>query len=148
MSSNHGSPGEIRAHWLHEALLAVWTQLSLQVSAFEGYQAVGEGVHLPRGDVLAAEPHEVGEGHHGPAHHELHLLLALGYVAVPEAHVVKPGLGGYLRGHAQLLGHTVHKVEMHLREHHGQRQAREAAAAAEIEHPASVGEFDELGYGQ
>ena len=122
--------------------------LGLQVAALEADDAVGEGVALGLGDVLADDLHEVGQGHDGAADHEVvaaFLVLAAQVFGLAVAE--SDGLTDLL-GDADLFARAVDKFETAVGEEDGQGDAGEAAACAEVEDLGAGTEADDLGDGQ
>ena len=128
--------------------LVEWSCLRLQVATFQADDAIGQGVALRLGDVLADNLHEVGQGHDGAAHHEvvaafLVLTAQVLGVAVLEA----DGLADFL-GDADLLARAVDEFELAFGVEDGEGDARETAASAEVENLGARAESADLGDGQ
>ena len=123
-------------------------RLGLQVTALEAEDAVGQGVQLGLGNVLAHDLHEVGQGHHGAADDEV-VLSALVLAAQVFRMAVRQadGLADLLR-HADFLARAVDELELTVGEEDGQGDAGESTAGAEVEDARAGTETDGLGDGQ
>ena len=103
-----------------------------QLAPFQADESVGQGVALLGADVLADDFEQVGEGHHGTAHHIVELLFFLFGPAMAEGDVLQADGRGYLGGHTHFLPDAIHQVEFHLGEEDGKGNARESASRTEV----------------
>ena len=116
-----------------------------QLASLQTDESVGQGVPLLGADVLADNLQQVGEGHHGTAHHIVELLLFLLGAAMAEGDVLQADGRGYLRGHTHFLPDAVHQVELHLGEEYGQGDAGESASSAQVHDGGAGHELGVLG---
>lgn len=121
------------------------SEFALQVASLEAEQSVGQRVLLLAPDVLSNQFQQVGQGHDGPAHHEIVLGLELLYTAVLEGDVLQPDGFGHTLGYLDFLAHPVDQVETTLGKENGQRNTRESAAGTHVEYRGAVSKVDGLG---
>ena len=124
------------------------TDLSLQVTALQTDDAVGQGVLLCLRDILTHDLHQVGQGHHRTAHHEVVLPLLVLTAQVLGMTVLQTDGVAHLLGHTDLLARTVDEFEPTVWEEDGQGDAGEPTACAEVEDLGTGTETDRLGDGQ
>ena len=105
-------------------------RLSLQLSAFEADESVGQCVLLFGRDVLADYFQQVGKGHYGTAHHEVEQLFLLFGACMAGGYVFQSDAAGYLGGYAHFLADAVHQVKLHFGKEYRQWDARKAAPRA------------------
>lgn len=122
--------------------------LRLQVAPLEDDEPIRHGVALGVADVLADEFHEVGQGHHGTADHEIELaFLLLGALLYARNIVQTNGLRDFV-GDAYLLADAVDERELALGEQDGEGDAREAATRADIKDSGAAPEGEDLRDGE
>ena len=83
-------------------------------------------------DVLADDFEQVGQWHHGAAHHIVKLLLFLLGTTMAEGDILQADGRSNLCGHAYLLADAVHQVELHFGEEDGEWDTGESAACTEV----------------
>ena len=123
--------------------------LSLQVAALKADESVRQRVVLVLAvHVLLYYLHEVGQRHHGATHHEVVLRLLFFARKLFSHHVLQSDSLRHLVHHANLLARAVDELELAIGEHNGERNAREAAARAEVEHLSAFAEANLMSDGE
>ena len=123
--------------------------LGLQIAALQTDESVWQGVVLVlMRDVLLNNLHEVGQGHHGTAHHEVVLCLLLLARQLLSHNVLQSDGLCHLVHHADLLARAVDHLKLALRKHYCQGNAGEASARAKVENARAVAELNLVGYGK
>ena len=136
--------GAERSDFRHVAIVL---ELFLQVAAFQTDQAVWQGVLTLLLEILLDNLHQVGQLHHGTAHHEIILSLLVLATQMFSHEILQPDGRSHLVADTDLLAGSVDELELALREEDGERDARESATATEVEDFCAWAEIDGLGNG-
>ncbi len=140
--------GEIVAEHGHHRLAPYRHNLVFEFSALEAYKAIGHGVVLPGGYVLAYEPDKVLQRHDGAGHDKVE-VFADDLGACPLGGDVGQAYGMYdFVTDAYLLAYAVDEVKMYVGVHDGKWYTGKPAAASEVHDAAARHEANEPGYGK
>lgn len=125
--------------------LLIRLYLSLQITAFQAENAVGQGVLLTLGDILLNDLHQVGQGHDGTTDHKVVETFLILTTQVGGLTVFQSDGIAHLLGHTDLLARTIDQLELTIGEENGQRNAGKSSAGAEVENLSAGTETDDLG---
>jgi len=140
--------GEVIRQFGTHGYVAEGLGFALKIAAFQTDDSVGHGIALFIGDVFAHNLHQVGQWHHGTAHHKVVFALLVLAAQVLGLAVGQADGMAYLLGHANLLARPVNQFELAFGKHDGQGNAGETTACAEVKHMGLGPELDEAGNAQ